>query len=226
MTVDPKSKEDDEGFAKRLIEEQGIQGVGGFSLSFGTLRKAGNGDSARLAFISNRTPNARGLQYSKPGTWGLSNSHFGDRAWPKVVNGEKLLDEAIQRNLSENTTSEEFINKCFEVLSTDTLPKQKAGEGYQTYTYQLRNSIFIPAFGNEHKEEQAQPPDEVAAAKTEGMTNVTGTLYGTQKQTVILVDYDGHVFFRERTVYGADARPLPLNERDVTFEFDIDGWKG
>lgn len=225
LAVDPSSEENEEAFAKRLIEEEGIQGVGGLSLAFGLLksRKNDNG-AARLAFISNRTPDAEGLEYSKAGTWGLSNSHFGDRAWPKVVNGEKLLDELIEANSRDEGSADDLVEECFKLLSTDTLPTRQEGEAFQTYTYHMRKSIFVPAVGDELKEGPTAPADELAAAKEDGPAVVVGGLYGTQKQTVILVDHEGHVIFRERTLYDHDAKPITGAARDVIFDFTIEGW--
>jgi uncharacterized protein with NRDE domain len=50
------------------------------------------------------------------------------------------------------------------------------------------------------------------------------TLYGTQKQTVILIDHSGHVTYVERTLFDEDAKPLAKGEADVREEFDIEGW--
>ncbi|RPA79272.1 DUF833-domain-containing protein [Ascobolus immersus RN42] len=50
------------------------------------------------------------------------------------------------------------------------------------------------------------------------------TVYGTQKQTVILIDHDGHVTYVERTLFDEDAKPLAKGEADVREEFDIEGW--
>src|SRR5690606_30617366 len=50
------------------------------------------------------------------------------------------------------------------------------------------------------------------------------TLYGTQKQTIILVDHNGHVTYVERTLFDDDAKPLANGEADVREEFDIEGW--
>lgn len=49
--------------------------------------------------------------------------------------------------------------------------------------------------------------------------------YGTQKQTVVLVDKDGRVKYVERTLYDEHARPVREEERDVAEEWTIEGWK-
>lgn len=47
-------------------------------------------------------------------------------------------------------------------------------------------------------------------------------LYGTQKQTVILVGHDGRVKYFERTLYEDDARATEIHKRDQSFEFVIE----
>ena len=47
-------------------------------------------------------------------------------------------------------------------------------------------------------------------------------LYGTQKQTVILVGYDGRVRYFERTLYEDDARATEIHRRDRSYEFVIE----
>ena len=49
-------------------------------------------------------------------------------------------------------------------------------------------------------------------------------LYGTQKQTVILLNKHGRIKYVERTLYDNDARPVVKKYRDVVCEFNIEGW--
>ena len=49
-------------------------------------------------------------------------------------------------------------------------------------------------------------------------------VYGTQKQTVVLVDHQGRVTFVERSLYDTDAQPIDETERDKWFDFDIESW--
>lgn len=224
LTLPTESTETPEEFAKRLIEEVGVHDVGGFSLAFGHLTKP----HAGLAILSNRTPSADHLPWiaTKSGeVHGLSNSHYGDLSWPKVVHGEQLLKQAIHSSSQRSDSKEELLERCFEILSIDTLPRHKAGEDWQTYTRQLRNSIFVPAFGGD--DVAAQRGDEVAAAdgKSEPV-KVGGGVYGTQKQTVMLVDKHGKVTFRERTLYNGESTPVGKQDGERTFEFQIEGWEG
>lgn len=48
--------------------------------------------------------------------------------------------------------------------------------------------------------------------------------YGTQKQTVILVDTAGRLAYFERTLYDSDERPVDEGKGDRQFEFQIENW--
>lgn len=48
--------------------------------------------------------------------------------------------------------------------------------------------------------------------------------YGTQKQTIILVDKNGRVKYVERTLYDSNVKPVEEEEGDVVCEFEIEGW--
>ncbi|KAI6351955.1 hypothetical protein MCOR25_009644 [Pyricularia grisea] len=60
-------------------------------------------------------------------------------------------------------------------------------------------------------------PDGKAPVFTTGM-------YGTQRQTVILVDWEGNVRYTERALWDELGNPLAPGEGDVTFRFQIEGW--
>ncbi|KAG7150916.1 hypothetical protein HYQ46_000101 [Verticillium longisporum] len=48
-------------------------------------------------------------------------------------------------------------------------------------------------------------------------------MYGTQRQSVILVDWDGNVVFKERALWDSNGNPIPKGEGDVVFKYKIDG---
>jgi uncharacterized protein with NRDE domain len=46
--------------------------------------------------------------------------------------------------------------------------------------------------------------------------------YGTQKQTIILVDHDGTATYVEKTLYDNHGRPTTNDIQQ--YEFEIEGW--
>ncbi|KAF2396163.1 DUF833-domain-containing protein [Trichodelitschia bisporula] len=217
--------------AQKLIEE-GVTGVGGFSLLFGHLSDLKNpteGEKKGLAIVSNRSTDVHGVDWlcGGPGeTHALSNANYGDTSWPKVVDAERLVAEAVGASVAAEEGEDDLITRLLGVLSRDTLPKQKQGEEWEIYLRQLRHSIFIPPIGNDSMEAR-KSGDEVATGDGRGSTTVwdpTSGRYGTQKQSVILLDREGRVTFLERTLFDEDGRPVPPERRDRRFTFDIEGW--
>jgi uncharacterized protein with NRDE domain len=225
LTLSPLSTQSSEGFARHMVEDVGVSDVGGFSLVFGRLSKrnicAQQGEG--LAIISNRTEDASATAWvcGQPGEiQGLSNSHFGDRSWPKVVEGENQLRSKIQEHAARDSSKEELLNALFETLSHDTLPPRQDGQDWETYVYQLRNSIFIPQIGKQDSEESST--DGSAVDNSDRTAKTDNEAYGTQKQTVILVDRNGTATYVEKTLYDDHGRPT---QNDVQqYEFKIEGW--
>ncbi|KAL9596579.1 MAG: hypothetical protein Q9219_005706 [cf. Caloplaca sp. 3 TL-2023] len=215
-------------FAKSLIDGDGVKGVGGFSLVCG---QAGQ----PLAVISNRTPSAEGVTWiaeRRNETVGLSNATFGNRTWPKVLHGEKLLQSAIEKSISRGDSKEDFVAELMQLLSIDTLPQRRKDQGREAFVSEFRHSIFIPPVGGEGTDRRSA--DEIAAGRSDEHVDVQsrGSLsavkegldewYGTQKQTVVLVSQDNHVTFVERTLFDAVGQPVQSSDRDRWFEFDIE----
>lgn len=227
LMQDKNGSDDTASFAKKLVEGEGVEGVGGFSLVCG---KAGE----PLAVISNRTPSAEGVVWiaqRRDETVGLSNATFGNRSWPKVLEGEKLMQAAVEESVEQKDTKEAFVARLMELLSVDTLPKLKQGQGLESYLRELRKSIFIPPIGGcavDHAR-----ADEIAAGRSDDQVHIQSAaeveaekkglsgVYGTQKQTVVLVGHDGHVTFVERTLFEG-TKPVDGSERDRWFEFKIE----
>lgn len=218
-------------FVVHLVSGAGLKGVGGFSLVCGNV-------GSRLAVVSNRTPDVEGVIWiaeSRGETIGLSNAAFGDGTWGKILNGKKLMNAAIAESVAHNNSASKLVEKLLEVLSVDTLPKRQTGDGWESYVKELRHSIFIPMIGGEGMDEMSA--DQVAAARSENIVigvdldsesklhDALSGLYGTQTQTVILVDREGRVTYTERSLYDSNARPIPAGERDRYFTFKIDGWR-
>lgn len=219
-----------DNFVLDLVSGAGLKGVGGFSLVCGNV-------GSRLAVVSNRTPDVEGVKWiaeSRGETIGLSNAAFGDETWGKVLNGKKLMNAAIADSVARNDSAANLLEDMMRVLSVDTLPKKETGTGWESYIKELRHSIFIPMIGGEGMDEMSA--DQVAAANSENivigmdtdserkLNDALSGLYGTQTQTVILVDHEGQVTFKERSLYDSNARPIPAGERDRVFTFKIDGW--
>ncbi|SMQ47713.1 unnamed protein product [Zymoseptoria tritici ST99CH_3D7] len=242
LTVPPGSEETDDEFVQRLLNDVGIHDVGGFTLLFGELRaprSAGRSDSESLndpsqshtpelpglAIVSNRTesPNElRRIGTHLGETHGLSNSHYGDNSWPKVVNGERLLKEAITKNTSTNQSQNEFIASLFEILCVDDIPRRTSDESWDEYVRHMRNSIMIPA-GKGAVAEKGLNTNS-ASGQSDAPLLRSNDAYGTMKQTVILVQMTGKVVFVERTLYDDDGLPLKVEKQEERMEFEIEGW--
>lgn len=225
LKTDPGSTQTSTDFARQMIEEDGVQGVGGFSLCYGFVQDVAKGEG--LVIVSNRTPDVDGVIHllrRKGETAALSNAAYGDRTWPKVTNGEKWTEEAIKASVAANETREQLVERLLGVLSVDTMPRQKDNEEWDMYLTQLRHSVFIPAIGRDHLELHKMPSHEVGDVVKHKAPDATSGCYGTEKQAVILVDKQGKAFYLERTLFDSDAQPIAKGEGDRVFEFQIDGW--
>ena len=210
---------DTEAFVQGLISGDGARGSGGFSLVCGRIGQP-------LAVVSNRMQKEGEVKWvgkAKAETVGLSNAAFGDQSWPKVVNGEKGMQELVQQFVRTGASKEQMIAEILKLLSSDTLPKRKEGEGWISYVRQLRNSIFIPKLGSD-KEIEAQT---IAAADSHVKVSeekASSGAYGTQKQTIVLVSREGQVTFVEKTLYdeqGSDIRDGPQSTQRFQFNVDL-----
>jgi uncharacterized protein with NRDE domain len=227
LKSDPKEHESVEDFAKRMIEEDGVKGVGGFSLCYGFMQDVVK-NARGLAIVSNRTPEVedvvRVLDGEGKTTKALSNAAFADRTWPKVLNGERLTAEAIKASVAAGENREQLVQRLLGVLSTDTMPRQKENEAWDMYLNQLRHSIFIPAIGRDHLDEHKMPRHEVGDVVKQKAVDATSGCYGTQKNIVILVGREGKVFYLERTLFDGDASAIEVGKGDREFEFEVEGW--
>ena len=220
---------DTESFVRGLVNGEGARGSGGFSLVCGRVgqplavvsnRMAVEGEVAWIGGmeVSGRTPGADGGE-----TVGLSNAAFGDRSWPKVVDGEKRMKDVVNRCVKSGANEEKIVEELLALLSIDTLPKMQDGEDVVSYIRQLRKSIFIPKFGSDVdvKAETIAKADSDAKILDE---KATSGPYGTQKQTVILINQEGLAIVVEKTLYDEQARDNrhdPHSFRRFHFKLDL-----
>lgn len=215
-------------FVQDLVTSQSLNTVGGFSLVCGYVDEP-------LAIVSNRAKDMEQIPWvatEKGQTRGLSNTSFGDRSWPKILDGERLMDEAIRAHSQAGEDEDALIDRLLKVLCTDTLPRIPEDAPAESAIHLLRHSIFVPVIGAKDKRDRTT--DEVVDACVDDKTKVDGNkpnghldmsymsgAYGTQKQTVLLVKPDGRVRYFERTLYDNDVNPIPVGKGDRSFEFTV-----
>jgi uncharacterized protein with NRDE domain len=104
LKSDPDSTQTSTDFARQMIEKDGVQGVGGFSLCYGFVQDVAKGEG--LVIVSNRTPDVDGVIHllrSRDETTALSNAAYGDRAWPKVVSRRERDPRAARGALASRS---------------------------------------------------------------------------------------------------------------------------
>lgn len=186
--------------------------------------------------------------------YGLSNSTYDNPdTWPKVVDGKRLLREAVDDAVAKQLDEDQLVDRLYAILDRDTLPPPASPEtGFAGHLAELKHSIFIPPIGDaSHRAEMeaamakgkcefkdptrpdgmstaaATPQDESGQASPScgaGVGFETG-LYGTQRQTIVMVDWDGNVSYRERALWDPNGNPLERGKADVLFRFKIQGWE-
>lgn len=246
-----ESPEDEstEHFVHRMLDGEGVAGIGGFSLLCGKLRRERGGEGVEpLGIISNRCGSSGDVPWiavERGEVYGLSNTLYDDPvSWPKVEMGKEKLRGVVEEAIESKLGEEELVDRLYKLLDTDTLPKNE-GQEFEEYIYQLRKSIFIPAIGSEAPGPTPKA-DAIASANPEIATGsaekiiaefrstevptptaapMTG-IYGTQRQTIILVDWEGNVSFRERALWDEQGNAIPRGEGDMKFDFKIEGWNG
>lgn len=235
-------------FVYRLLEGGGVKGVGGFSLVCGKLRKRTDlaAGVEPLAIVSNRSGSPDDVPWlleERGVVHGLSNTSYDDPiTWPKIKIGKEKLVQVIEEATEAGLGEEEMVEKLYAVLDIDTLPQQN-GQDFEDYIYQLRKSVFIPPIGQEAPRQDIPMVNQMASVKSgeqekpdselrdeerpDAITNdCMSGIYGTQRQTVLLVDWTGHVTFFERSLWDAGGSPIERGKGDMKFEFQIEGWDG
>ncbi|AEO64401.1 uncharacterized protein THITE_2169679 [Thermothielavioides terrestris NRRL 8126] len=251
LAADPA--ESTEQFVHRMLHNGGVKGVGGFSLVCGKLRRAKGKNIEPLAIISNRCDHAGHVPWicgERGSVQGLSNTIYVDPSgddrnnlWPKIRDGTDLLRDAVAA-AGEGASQEEFVASLFNILDVDKFPSDHTIDLEEGLSHS-KDSIFIPAFGgraHQHEMSEAQrrgngnlrqtgnhsPGDEALTMVERPDAQPNGFekgLYGTQRQTVILVDWDGNVTYIERALWDCNGNPIPRGEGDQSFQFKIQGWE-
>ncbi|KAJ5112341.1 hypothetical protein N7532_000386 [Penicillium argentinense] len=213
-------------FVSAMVASPEAKKVGGFSLICGYINEP-------LAIVSNRSSEMGHIAWvagEKNQTRGLSNTNFDDRTWPKILDGEKLMQHAIEDHIQSGGDENALLERLLGVLSTDTLPRLEGEkQSLDTYINLLRKSLFIPVIGTDDDKDQATK--ETAAACVEDEVNIpamnefqnySSGPYGTQKQTVLLAQPSGRVRYFERTLYDDQVNAVPIGQGDRSFEFHIE----
>ena len=205
-----------------------------------------------LAIISNRSDGVDDVPWicgERGRVYGLSNTCYappdhhdaaaGEPLWPKVADGIALLEKAMATVAEGAVPDEAALEELlFGILNRDTLPRHP-GMKFEDQVAVLKDSIFIPPIGDEKHAREMEAAvrnghdSKLAEAagvlksderpEQQGQGFMTG-LYGTQRQTVILVDWDGNVTYKERALWDASGNPLAPGEGDLTFKYQIEGW--
>lgn len=226
LTSPPGQHQTTHDFVQAMVASPEAKQVGGFSLVCGRINEP-------LAIVSNRSSEMDQITWvasRKNQTCGLSNTSVDDRSWPKIVDGEALMQKAIEEHVRGNENEDALIERLLRVLSTDNLPRLPEGGSVDSYIKYLRKSIFVPVIGAENdpgraaeEKAAASVEDELKKSTSEDLDqSYSSGLYGTQKQTILLARPDGRVRFFERTLYGDNAQPVPAGQGDRSVEFTIE----
>ncbi|KAI8631274.1 NRDE protein-domain-containing protein [Xylariaceae sp. FL1651] len=228
-------------FVKRMVDDRATKAVGGFSLLCGDLRAKTNNGVEPLAIITNRcdqfaeVPRIGG---ERGATYGLSNTIYAEPGtWPKVKRGKQLLEEAVEYATKENLDEEELMERLFMVLDDDTMPV-RPDMSMQEHMDALRQSIYIPAFSDDQGwrdmadavnqgkakaafDEIEDENDPDAQPRTDPFVNFLKGPYGTQRQTIVLIDWEGNVTYKERALWDAHGNRLEKGKGDQIIKFKI-----
>ncbi|KAK4162885.1 NRDE protein-domain-containing protein [Cladorrhinum sp. PSN259] len=251
LGADPS--ETTEQFVNRLLDDGGVKGVGGFSLICGKLRKAkGERNLEPLAIISNRCDDAGQVPWicgERGSVYGLSNAIYLHKEqeteaelWPKIRDGRDLLHQVVSEATGDDFDEKKLHDALFNILDQDKFPPDHTMDLEEGIPL-LKDSIYIPAFGGKTHQDQMEearkrgtvtesghdsPAAEaltIVARPDDAPNGFQSGLYGTQRQTIILVDWDGNVTYTERALWDFNGNPIPRGQGDETFRFKIEGWE-
>lgn len=231
-------------FVPRVTDGGAFKGVGGFSLICGDLR--GMTEEQGIippAILSNRCDTADQVPRicrARGETTALSNTIYVEPGtWPKVKMGKDLVEKAILEAVEQDLDEGALLQSLFSVLDHNTM-ENDPNRTLAQFRDILKTSIFVPAFADEQAkkamedarqrgQEQHLPRFETAPSEDTNRTgddaepkeNFLRGAYGTQRQTVVLVDWDGNVVYKERALWDAHGNELQRGEADVVKRFRI-----
>jgi uncharacterized protein with NRDE domain len=177
-------------FCANMIESQTARNAGGFSLVCGYFDEP-------LSIISNRMSDVEGVHsiaQQKGETIGLSNTFITDRSWPKILDGERLVEAAVAAHVKAGETENEddLIQRLLEVLNRDTLPRLEPLDttspnvDVDDYVHLFQQSIFVPVIGgggskNDHHD---RPPVTSLTSNGHEATNYTNPKHSTSASSI------------------------------------------
>lgn len=240
LTAPPEEKLDH--FVKRMVNDPATKAAGGFSLICGDLQEKKENGIEPLAILTNRCdelPEVPRLGGERGMTCGLSNTiYIEPPTWPKIKRGEQLLEVAIQKAAEEGLDEDQLMDRLFAVLDDNTMPL-RPNMSMQDHMDALRHSIFVPPFGDTEAwkdmadaAEQGRtkaPFDEIedesdadTQLPADPHVNFMKGAYGTQRQTLVLIDWEGNVTYKERAVWDSHGNRLEKGNGDVVIKYKID----
>ncbi|KAF2971614.1 hypothetical protein GQX73_g1974 [Xylaria multiplex] len=228
-------------FVRRMVDDPATKAAGGFSLICGDLKEKQGDGIQPLAIITNRCDELAAVPRiagDRKTTYGLSNTIYVEPpVWPKIKKGKQLLEVAIQYAVENDLDEEALIEQLLTVLEDDTMPL-RPDMSMQDHMDVLRHSIFVPAFSdaegwkdmaNAVEEGRSKEPFDAVEDESDSETqlpadprvNFMKGAYGTQRQTIILVDWEGNVTYKERALWDAHGNRLDKGKGDLVIKYKI-----
>ncbi|KAI1777413.1 DUF833-domain-containing protein [Hypoxylon cercidicola] len=227
-------------FVHSMLEGRALKGVGGFSLVCGDLKQKTDQNIKPLAIVSNRWDHVGEVPWiggERGQTYGLSNAVYTEPAtWDKINIGKKLMAEAIEEAVEKDLNEESLIDRLFGVLDHNTLPSEPKMT-FQQNMDALRQSVFIRSFAEDQGwQEMASAADKGRAKEAfdeiedyskqdehkDAHSYFMKGAYGTQRQTIVLVDWEGNMTYKERALFDSHGNPVERGKGDETFKFKIE----
>jgi uncharacterized protein with NRDE domain len=226
-----------------MVDDPATKAAGGFSLICGDLKAKTEDGIQPLAIITNRCDELHEVPRiggDRGMTYGLSNTVYVEPArWPKIKRGKQLLEETIQDAVEKDLEEEALMEQLFEILEDDTMPL-RPDMSMQEHMDALRESIYVPAFSDAQGWNDMVDAAEQGRAKaafdaienesdpetplpTDPPINFMKGAYGTQRQTLVLIDWDGNVTYKERALWDAHGNRLDKGKGDVAIKYKIEG---